>query len=529
MIGDRLGPWIIEEEIGRGGMGAVYRARRAGDAPPGAAAAAVKVLAAELAVEVGFQQRFQREIDILRQLSHPGIVALYDSGSDQDRFWFAMEYIAGPSYENLREAGGGRIPWKDVLELACQLAPALKHAHDRGIIHRDLKPSNLLLDESSGHAKLTDFGIASLFASPHLTVTGGVIGTPEYLSPEQAAGKPVTKKSDLYSFGVVLYTLVTGNTPFVGDPIDLLHKHRYGQFDRPGRIVPDLHPDFDEIICKLLEKDPAARPGDGMVLFRQLDSLKKKIDRQSQSEAVDTTAQKKPSGAREGPATMVSRLVRQELIEQNQPGRVGRVLNNPLVLVLLFVLCVGTLVWTFWPAGPDALYQRGTALLASDNPADWERAWSEYLEPLERKYPDHAYKEEIAQLRKDYADRVEEQNAERSARTKRAMSEGQWFYEKGLRLRRRGQEKEARQVWEALARAYENVPSEKPWVRRARAALDEKDRADDADAWRTVREALRRAKALEEEGKKEEAQAIRQGLAELYSGDPAAKGVLERP
>src|SRR5215207_2146178 len=114
MIGSRVGSWVIEEEIGRGGMGTVYRARRvAGDGPP---YAAVKVLAAELAVEVGFQQRFQREIDILKQLDHPNIVRFYDSGEQDRRFWYAMELVEGPSYDDLRD-GRGRVPWPDVLAL----------------------------------------------------------------------------------------------------------------------------------------------------------------------------------------------------------------------------------------------------------------------------------------------------------------------------------------------------------------------------------------------------------------------------
>jgi serine/threonine-protein kinase len=528
MIGVRLGPWIIEEELGRGGMGTVYRGRRAADANPGPAQAALKVLAAELAVEVGFQHRFQREIDILRQLDHPGIVALYDSGHDEGRFWFAMEYVGGPSYEMLR-AEAGRLPWRDVLELACQISPALKHAHDRGIIHRDLKPSNLLYDEATGHIKLTDFGIASLFASPHLTVTGGVIGTPEYLSPEQAAGKPVTKKSDLYSFGVLLYTLVTGTTPFVGEPLDLLHKHRFGQFDKPGRIVPDLHPDFEAIICNLLEKSPDQRPGDAYVLYRRLDSLQKKLARQGQADTPDRAGAPTHPGMREGPATMVSRLVRQELLDQNRPGPIGRVLNHPIVLVVLFVLCVGILVWTFWPASPESLYQRGVELLQSDNPADWDRAWDNFLDPLEHRNPDNPHKDEIAQLRREHAERQEERKAEQAARSKKPISEGQWFYEKGLRFRREGQEKEARRVWQALVDGYENVPAEKPWVRRARAALEAKDDPKQAGPPRALDEALRRAQELDREGKKDEARAIRKGLAELYRDDPAARAAIGAP
>src|SRR4051794_4588818 len=127
MIGVQLGSWVIEAEIGRGGMGAVYKARRA--AGDGASVAAIKGLAAELAVELGFQQRFQREIDILRQLDHPNIVRFFESGAQQGRFWFAMEFVEGPSYEDLR-GPGGRLPWIEVLDLAWQIAPALKHAHD---------------------------------------------------------------------------------------------------------------------------------------------------------------------------------------------------------------------------------------------------------------------------------------------------------------------------------------------------------------------------------------------------------------
>ena len=236
MIGARLGGWILDSELGRGGMARVFLAHA--EAAP-SSLAAVKVLPAELAVDTAFPARFQREIDILRQLDHPNIVRFLESGVHEGCSFFAMEYIDGPNVETLLQEHG-RLPWPEVLDLAMQIAPALKHAHDRGIIHRDLKPANLLIalrhfasPGSLGQVKLTDFGVASLFAGTHLTKTGNVVGTAEYLSPEQALGKPVTRRSDLYSLGAVLYRLLTGRTPFEGTVVDLLHKHVYAQFERP--------------------------------------------------------------------------------------------------------------------------------------------------------------------------------------------------------------------------------------------------------------------------------------------------------
>jgi hypothetical protein len=531
MIGTRLGSWILETEIGRGGMGTVYRARRAANASEGPATAAVKILAAELAVEVGFRQRFQREIAILQQLDHEVIVAFYESGVEGDRYWYAMEYIDGASYEEIREEEG-RLPWREVLELAWQLAPALKHAHDRGVIHRDIKPSNLLRvedeadPEGPGRVKLTDFGIASLFASPHLTVTGGVIGTPEYLSPEQAAGKPVTKRSDLYSLGIVLYALTTGDPPFEGEPIDLLHKHRFGQFDRPRRIVPDMHPDFDEIICDLLAKEPGDRPGDAGVLFRRLDSLRRKLARQEEAPPTQSAGATRGFPEGTGPATMVSQFVRAELEAQNRGGPIKRFLDHPVVVVTLFVLCLTTLVWTFWPANPETLFRRGAKLMESSDPGDWEQAWTRYLEPLKTKFPDHAHREEVDAFERQ----IEEARAEAGDdpdRPHRPMSEARWFYERALRCRRRGEDAEARRLLEALIDAYRDLPSQRRWVRLAEQELDLRPPLRRAPRTAPVlREALDRARLLEKEGKADAAKAIRAGLKELYRDDEAAKEVI---
>src|SRR5262249_5278340 len=196
------------------------------------------------------------------------------------------------------------------------------------------------------------------------------LATPGHVPPDRPPGKPVTRRSDLYALGVVLYTLATGRTPFVGDPVDLMHKHRFGQFDRPSRLEPQIHPDFEEIICNLLEKDPEKRPPDAGVLHRRLDSLRRKIARVAANQTGNTLIDRN-KGLREGPATLMSRLMRQELEAQNTPGLIYRLLHHPVMLVLLFALSVGILTWTFWPASAESLFQRGAALMASDDPSDW--------------------------------------------------------------------------------------------------------------------------------------------------------------
>src|SRR5207302_7909179 len=225
---------------------------------------------------------------------------------------------------------------------ALQVCPALRHVHDHGVIHRDLKPPNLIRTPA-GQIKLMDFGIARVFGSSHLTATGGVVGTAEFLSPEQAAGKPVSKRSDLYSLGVVLYTLLTGRTPFEGTSyLDLLHKHRYAQFDPARRLVPAIPYELDELVCQLLEKDPDRRPADCLVLGKHLGVLQRKLERKSQptdfgGNLAATVAENKPEvnlSDRAGPGTLMSQMVRAELDRQNLAGPLSRFLNRAWVLIV---------------------------------------------------------------------------------------------------------------------------------------------------------------------------------------------------
>jgi serine/threonine-protein kinase len=533
MIGSRLGKWIIEKELGRGGMGQVFLAH-----DESGQRAAVKLLAAELAQESGFLQRFQREIDVLGQLNHPNIVRLYESGNQDGHYFFAMEYVEGESFEQIL-ARQGRVPWQEVLDAALQICPALKHAHDRGIIHRDLKPPNLLRTPA-GVVKLTDFGIAKVFAAGQLTSTGGVVGTAEYLSPEQAAGKIATRRSDLYCLGVVFYTLVTGRTPFEGrTAADLLHKHLYSQFDRPQKVVPEIPPDLDNIICQLLEKEPSRRPPDSLVLYRQFERLQRKMERKSQrtllienSEAtVAEHAESEPPEDNPGPATLMSRLMRQELEQQKQGNVLSQWLSRPWVLVPLFLLCVGILIWRLWlepRPSPDRLFEQGSALMASDNPAEWDKGWNDYLAPLRSNYPDYRH-EEV----EGYAQQFKEGEALRRAlaRFKESgpASAAQRFYQRGLALCQQGDGEGARRIWQNVVRTFGGVASERPWVRLSEdglrglgTATSSSKHADDA-----VEQALQQAQRWRDQGQRDKAENVWKGLEELYRGDPSGEWVLQ--
>lgn len=262
---EKLGPYRITRQLGRGGMGTVY----AGVDETSGEPAAVKVLAGALGHEAGFRERFQSEIETLRMLRHDNIVRLIGFGEDQGVLFYAMELVDGVNLEEeLRK--GRQFAVSEVLQIGIQVAAGLKHAHDRGVVHRDIKPANLLRTPD-GTVKISDFGIAKLFGSSGMTSMGGVIGTAEYMAPEQADGRPVSHRSDLYSLGAVLYALVARRPPFVGRSIvEVLQMQRFSQPEPLRRFNPDVPPEVEELILQLLEKDPERRVANAMVLQRRL-------------------------------------------------------------------------------------------------------------------------------------------------------------------------------------------------------------------------------------------------------------------
>ncbi len=516
MIGDRLGKWVIYKELGRGGMGRVYLAQEELTGTQ----AAIKVLAAELAQEIGFLNRFQREIEALAKLDHPNIVRFFESGHENGHYFYAMEYVEGLSLAQLLEKQN-RFPWQDVLNVAMQVAPALRHVHDHGIIHRDIKPSNLILN-TAGVIKVTDFGIAKVFASNHLTATGGIVGTAEFLSPEQAAGKVVGKRSDLYCLGCVLYMLLTGRTPFTGNSyVELLHKHRYGQFDRPLKFVPDLPVEIDEMVCNLLEKDPDKRPRDAQIFLKQLETIERKLKRQGDRTSTDnkdivTKAENRTDKISANGATFANGRVGKATEKYDRGSALSRFLHHPLVLVTILLLCIATLVWRFLPLSEEQLFERGKEQMEKGTLFDMTRAWTDYLEPLEKNHPDHAYKDEVAEFRRRW-----------EAAKSPTPSEAQRFYQQGELLQKQGDSAGAQRVWTNLIAAFGEVQAEKAWVQRAERALDEaKKSSQNQERFKSVKSALQRADDLRREGKLADAERIWAGIEQLYRNDPTAAEII---
>ena len=250
------GRYRVLNRLGSGGMADVYCAE---DEQLGRKVA-VKLLYRRFAEDAEFVERFRREASSAAGLQHPNIVGVFDRGEWDGTYYIAMEYLKGHTLKQLvREHGA--MPPDLAVDITIQVLRAAKFAHKRGVVHRDIKPHNVILDEE-GRAKVTDFGIARAGASD-MTETGSIMGTAQYLSPEQAQGQPVSPRSDLYSIGVMLYELLTGQVPFDAEsPVTIALKHVSEPPLPPSQLNPAIPPALEAVVLRALEKDPAMRYAD---------------------------------------------------------------------------------------------------------------------------------------------------------------------------------------------------------------------------------------------------------------------------
>ena len=241
------------------------------------------MLSPALAGDESFRERFAAEIESLKKLQHPNIVRLTGFGEQDGHLFYVMELVEGNSLqEELRR--GRRFTWREVSRIAIEICAALKHAHDHGIIHRDLKPANLLLT-TDDQIKLFDFGIAKLFGSNQLT-TGSVMGTADYMAPEQGEGKPVGPRTDLYSLGSVMYALLVGKPPFSGQSIaEVVHKVRFDAPTPVCRLINDVPVEMEHLIEQLLEKRPEGRIPTALAVSHRLKAMEHALSVHSDEDA----------------------------------------------------------------------------------------------------------------------------------------------------------------------------------------------------------------------------------------------------
>ncbi|MBN1220782.1 MAG: AAA-like domain-containing protein [Anaerolineae bacterium] len=286
--GQYLGKYRLIERLGRGGMADVHKAYQTGLNRY----VAIKAMHSHLTDQAGFIERFQREAAAVASLRHPNIVQVHDFFTEDDTYYMVMEFIEGPTLEtelHQRKARGQLYSLAECVHIFSALTSAIDYAHSRGMIHRDLKPANIMFT-ADGQVVLTDFGIARIMGATRYTATGAVVGTPVYMSPEQAQGQQVDERSDIYSLGAILFEMVTGQILFEGDtPFAVVLKHVTEPPPHPTTINPNLPQPVEQVILKALSKNPNNRFQSAGKMAEALDTAVALANGQMTMNVPDTT------------------------------------------------------------------------------------------------------------------------------------------------------------------------------------------------------------------------------------------------
>jgi serine/threonine-protein kinase len=383
--------------------------------------------------------------------------------------------------------------------------------------------------------------VAQVFATGKLTVTGGIIGTAEYMSPEQAQGKRAGKQSDLYSLGAVMYAMITGRPPFSGSAaVEVIQKHKYGVFDRPRSFVPDLPKRVDETICRLLEKDPTKRFPDALVLLRHLEQT---LQLENYAEAGATIIASEPRNGGQatipaddeagaapslGPATLMQTLMRAELANVLHGGIISAIFNNTFVLIGLLALVIAGGVWFLRPheLTEEELFERGKSLLSSEEGPEWIRAKRDYFDKLLERDAERWSEEVEPFLQKiDAYEASRRMSRGRRSAAVTPKTESERLLQLAQFHRQAGDFHRAERILEslkALLAGDEKQAKLRDVVDKTLAEV--RQQIEEASGREELLSAaLERATKLVRDGNSKEAVNIWRGIIELYQDDPAVR------
>lgn len=508
----RLGPFVLEENLAPGRDGSVYRAihlqqRRA---------VAIRLL--PHAADEPPADEFRREVEFLKTLLHPHLLQSFGGGIHQGDRYLVMELLPGDSLADVL-AGGGKLPWQTAVEAMLHVCAGLEFAHQRNVFHLALSPGKLLLTED-GQVRIADFRRArpKRAGTKRLTAADVTAEEAAYLSPEQIRGRGgVSHKSDLYALGCVLFELLTGRPPFTNASVDeLLAAHLRAEPPRVSSLVFDCPVWLDALVDQLLQKLPANRPAFASAVAVALQETK---DRMASGASVAEQAVTGASGIKVAAEPEARGLLGRKKRKRRAHAPFY---ERAWFLAACILLLLGGGAWALWPASEAELFTQADALMQSDEPADWSRARTRYLEPLLERFPNGEYSARAHA----HLDTIEMAQAQRRLTTNlrhglEPVGEGERLYRDALRYEQFGDRLSALDRYQALVQLLQETPEELPYVKLARRQIAQltQDGGESESRAEFIAARLARADELEAEGKLLDARALRESVIALYGGN----------